>query len=92
MEELYDLTSAEASILGLLVKGHTTSELSEIRNTSRETVRTQVKALLSKTRTKGRPDLVRLALTVNLPIDSQNSSCLRPDGRVHSRDPSGARS
>jgi DNA-binding CsgD family transcriptional regulator len=69
MEELYQLTTAEAGILELLVKGHTTSELAEIRNISRETVRTQVKALLSKTSTKGRPDLVRLALTVNLPID-----------------------
>ena len=70
MEELYKLTPAEAEVLRLLVDGHATDELAEMRNVSLHTVRTQIKSVLAKTGTRKRPDLVRLALTVNLPIDA----------------------
>ncbi len=74
METLYGLTKAEGKVLELLVQGHTTRELAEIRGTSTNTVRAQVKSIHTKTQAKGRPDLVRLALSVNLPVDAAPSS------------------
>jgi DNA-binding CsgD family transcriptional regulator len=74
IETLYGLTKAEGDVLNLLVQGHTTRELAEIRGTAADTVRAQVKSILMKTQTKGRPDLVRLALSVNLPVDTAPSS------------------
>lgn len=69
MEALYDLTSAEASVCRLLVDGHPTQDIADMRNVGLETVRTQVKSILGKTRSAKRADVVRLALTVNLPVD-----------------------
>lgn len=69
MSRLYDLTPAESQVLGLVVEGHSTQEIADTRNTTLETVRGHIKGVFSKTRTKTRAALVRLALTVNLPID-----------------------
>lgn len=69
MKAIYNLTPAESEIGRLIVEGLGTDEVAETRNVSRETVRTHVKRLLEKTGTKNRTQLVRLALSVNLPID-----------------------
>jgi DNA-binding CsgD family transcriptional regulator len=74
METPYGLTKAEGKVLELLVQGHTTRELAEIRGRSIDTVRAQVKSILTKTQANGRPDLVRLALSVNLPVDKGSTS------------------
>lgn len=69
--ELFGLTSAEQNICQLLTEGRSTNEISEIRNTGRETVRGQVKSVLEKTKSSKQSDLVRLAVSINIPIDKQ---------------------
>ena len=48
----------------------TTEQIAEDRNVKTETARSQVKAVLKKTRTNSRVQLIRLALSINLPIHS----------------------
>ena len=69
MQALYNLTGTESDICRLIAEGLGTDDVADARNTGRETVRTHVKRLLEKTGTKNRAQLVRLALSVNLPID-----------------------
>ena len=69
MKELFNLTEAEKDVCKLIVKGSTTEEIAETRNTKLETARSQIKSLMSKTNTKQRTELVKLALTVNPPVD-----------------------
>jgi DNA-binding CsgD family transcriptional regulator len=69
MKEVFGLTEAEAEVLRLLVGGHGSRAMAEVRGVSVETVRTQIKRILSKTGTGGRPALIRLALSVNPPVD-----------------------
>ena len=69
MAKLYDLTPAETAICELLVQGLTTEQIAESRSVTVETVRSQMKSLLHKTRTQSRIQLIRLALSINLPID-----------------------
>jgi DNA-binding CsgD family transcriptional regulator len=67
---LFGLTSAEQQVCKLLVGGQSTSDMADARNTSPETIRNQVKSLLNKTGSAHRAELVRLALSINLPVDS----------------------
>lgn len=69
LKELYNLTKAEQEVCKLVVEGLTTEEIAQARNTTIETVRSQIKSLTSKTYTKQRTELVKLALTVNPPVD-----------------------
>jgi len=69
MEAVYRLTPAEADILQLLVDGFSTADIAACRNRSRETVRTHIKSLFSKANVSTRPQLIRRALSLNLPID-----------------------
>ncbi len=69
MEMLYELSKTESLVCKMLVDGHDTREMAEIRNVSPETIRTQIKSVFAKTRSSNRADVVRLALNVNLPID-----------------------
>jgi DNA-binding CsgD family transcriptional regulator len=73
IKDIYGLTDAEAEVLRLLVAGHDSEEMAEMRGVSLDTVRTQIKRILAKTDTHGRPALVRLALSVNPPIDPAES-------------------
>lgn len=68
MASLYHLTGAESEICRLIALGMETDEVADIKNISRETVRTHVKRILEKTNTNNRAQLVRLAHKVNLPI------------------------
>jgi DNA-binding NarL/FixJ family response regulator len=65
---VYGLTTTEMSIAELLVHGAKTEEIAEIRGTSPATVTTQIKAILHKTGSQNRTDLVRRALSAHLPI------------------------
>jgi DNA-binding CsgD family transcriptional regulator len=58
MRELYGLTEAEAEVLRLLVEGHGSTEMAEVRGVSVHTVVSQIKSVLSKTGTRGCPALV----------------------------------
>jgi DNA-binding CsgD family transcriptional regulator len=69
MQALYNLTEAESDICRLIAEGLGTDDIADAQNLTRETVRTYVKRTLEKTGMKNRVQLVRLALTVNLPID-----------------------
>ncbi|MHA1597555.1 MAG: helix-turn-helix transcriptional regulator [Alphaproteobacteria bacterium] len=69
MEILYELSKTESLVCKMLVDGHETQDMADMRNVSVETIRTQVKSVLAKTRSSNRADVVRLALSVNLPID-----------------------
>ncbi|WP_417837549.1 helix-turn-helix transcriptional regulator [Thalassospira tepidiphila] len=68
MELLYGLTQAESEVCALVAKGLTTPQISDARNTSVETAKSQVKRVMEKTNTKSRVQLVRLAHHVNVPI------------------------
>lgn len=70
MAELYRLTEAESEICRLVANGMNTPEMAETRGVAPETIRSQVKSVLQKTHSGSRLDLVRLALTINLPIDN----------------------
>jgi len=52
-----------------MVDGLNTDEIAEMRGASPNTVRTQVKSVLSKTGSSNRTALVRKALSAHLPID-----------------------
>ena len=69
LELLFSLTKAEAEVCRLLVSGNTTSEIAEIRGTKPDSIRKQINALLNKTNTRQRSELVHLALSINLPVD-----------------------
>ncbi|MCP5410165.1 MAG: helix-turn-helix transcriptional regulator [Chromatiaceae bacterium] len=71
MKEIYRLSDAEVSVCQLLIDGHTNPEMATIRGVSAETIKTQLRSLMNKTGTDNRVHLVRLALSVNLPIDQR---------------------
>lgn len=69
MAMLYQLTGAESEICKLIAQGMETSDMAEARSNTTETVRSHIKKILQKTGVNNRSQLVRLALSVNLPID-----------------------
>lgn len=68
LAQLYGLTTTEEIITQLLVSGKSIGDISDIRNTSIQTVRTQVKSILQKTNSNTQSNLVRLAYLLNPPI------------------------
>lgn len=74
MKAIFGLSNAENHIVQLLTEGHSTQEIADIRNVSPVTVKNQIKSLLSKTGNRNRSDLIRQALSINLPIDQSNKT------------------
>jgi len=68
MSELYGLTTTEDEVCSALCQGFDARKIAEQRNVSYETVRTQVKRLMKKTDVQSRGALIRLALSINIPI------------------------
>ncbi|MCK0126414.1 LuxR C-terminal-related transcriptional regulator [Gelidibacter sp. F2691] len=64
LKRAFDLTGAEASVVQSLVECCSVKEIAEQRGRSVDTVRAQIKSILSKTETKSQIELVRLALSV----------------------------
>jgi DNA-binding CsgD family transcriptional regulator/PAS domain-containing protein len=60
LKTFYQLSSTETEILELVAKGHTNLEISEIRNRSQDTIKTQLKTLMRKTNSQNRTDLVHM--------------------------------
>lgn len=56
----YQLTNAEIEVLQALVKGYSSSEIAELRNTKIDTIRAQLKSMFRKTGTTSQIELVRL--------------------------------
>ena len=66
---LYGLTPAEAEVCTLMLHGGTAEEIAEMRDTAPVTVKNQIAAILQKTGTNRRADLIRLVLRVLPPIE-----------------------
>jgi len=69
MAQLFSLSDAESKVCQLLVDGYSTSEIAEVRSVSPITVKNQVNSVLSKTGNRSRTDLIRQALSINLPVE-----------------------
>ncbi|MBT4490950.1 MAG: helix-turn-helix transcriptional regulator [Rhodospirillaceae bacterium] len=69
MNLLYQLTEAEDAVCELVLQGLGNEEIADSRNVSPGTVRSQLKSLYAKTDTRNRVGLIRLAHTINIPID-----------------------
>lgn len=61
---LYGLTKAEAKLAALLVEGCNISDAAEANRVTRETVRSQLKAVFQKTGTRRQAELVRLLVAI----------------------------
>jgi pimeloyl-ACP methyl ester carboxylesterase/DNA-binding CsgD family transcriptional regulator len=59
----FDLTPAEAEVMQALAEGQGLAEIAMARGRSIETVRAQLKAIMSKTETRSQSELVRLTLS-----------------------------
>jgi len=62
-----DLTATELSVVELICQGLTNSEIAQQRERSVETVNSQVKAILDKSRATNRTQLVRLLSNFSIP-------------------------
>lgn len=71
LAKIFQLSQSENEVCDLLTRGYKMEEVAEVRNTSRDTVKTQLKSIFIKTDTTRQTDLVRLALKVNIPVDRE---------------------
>lgn len=62
VQEAFGLTQTEADIVESLTQGLALKEVAEVRGRSLETVKTQVRTILSKTGTHAQPELVRVVI------------------------------
>lgn len=66
VQRYFPMTESEMAVLDLLVKGHTNAEIAEIRGRSLETINSQTKALIRKSGTRNRTELVRVAVSLSV--------------------------
>jgi len=64
LNEVFGLTSAERDIVRALVEGGSLKGIAAARSRSLGTVRTQIKSVLSKTRTHSQSELIRVTLSL----------------------------
>ena len=60
LKTFYKLSPSECEILELVAQGHTNAEISDLRNRSPDTIKSQMKALMRKTNSATRTDLVHM--------------------------------
>lgn len=63
LEDLYQLTPAEAELVQLISEGRSLEEVAEVRGVTMNTVRSQLKQVFSKTDTNRQGELVHLVLS-----------------------------
>jgi DNA-binding CsgD family transcriptional regulator/PAS domain-containing protein len=63
LEQLYNLTGAEAELVALLAEGRSLEEIAGTRGVTMNTVRSQLKQVFSKTATNRQGELLQLVLT-----------------------------
>lgn len=68
MATAYRLSPSEKAVCELLMEGRSQAEIAEMRNVSTETIKKQVGAIRSKTRTQRVAELIRLVLKSSPPI------------------------
>jgi pimeloyl-ACP methyl ester carboxylesterase/DNA-binding CsgD family transcriptional regulator len=89
VQEAFGLTGAEVDIVRGITLGLPVKDIAEARGRSAETVRTQLRSILSKTETHSQSELVRVVLglmdLVLVPVEGRRSSPLRT-GRLEPRE------
>ena len=70
MKELFTFTAAENETAFCVAEGLSNTQIAERRGVSPETVKTQVASMFAKARVSNRYEFLRLALRVNLPVES----------------------
>lgn len=85
VQQAFGLTAAETDIVRGLTLGQQVREIAESRERSAETVRTQLKAVHSKTETRSQPELVRLVLGLMDVSTVQPESGAAPRGALEPR-------
>lgn len=71
LEEVFTLSSAERSVVQALVEGKDAKAIADLRGTSVDTVRTQIRAILGKTKSRSQSELIRLVLSLRDVIGSK---------------------
>ena len=70
LASVYQLTPSEIEICDLVFQGHSNSDIADERNIAVPTVKTHVSSLLSKTYSRNRSDLIRLAVNLTPPLQT----------------------
>lgn len=78
LRDVFALTPAEIEILRALTEARSLREIADLRGRSIETVRAQIKAILSKTETTSQTELLRLTLTILEVVPASADMALRP--------------
>jgi len=68
VSQAYRLTNAESIVCKMLVDGWTSQRIADERNVRVDTIKSQIKSILTKTGTKRRSELIRLALKATPPV------------------------
>lgn len=71
LQSFYNLSAAETEILELIAKGHSNIEISDMRNRSQDTIKSQLKTLMRKTNSQTRTDLVHMIHNLSSAINYQ---------------------
>jgi DNA-binding CsgD family transcriptional regulator len=79
LRELYGLTRAEARLAAILLHGLSLAEATEKLKVSKETVRSQLRAIMSKTRTRRQGELI--SLLSKFPLDIRLDEEVNPKAR-----------
>lgn len=76
LSDLFDLTVAEIEVVRLLVQGHKVEDIATLRSTSKTTVRSQLRAIFSKTNTGSQIDCVRMVFGLAIMQDMDEGHLL----------------
>ncbi len=83
LRNAFDLTQAEAEVMQALAEGQPLVQIAEQRGRSVETVRAQLKSLMSKTETRSQAELVRLTLsTMEMALFSDAAAEEAPESSI----------
>lgn len=77
LSKLFGLSEAESAVARLMVDGLSAGEIADVRGTRDDTVRSQFKSIYGKTGVRRRADLVRLAISVDPPIERHSTRCAK---------------
>ena len=81
MKEAFRLTDTEVEIIRGLVEGKSVKEICTDRGRSLETVRTQLRSILSKTETRSQSELIRITMSL-MDVVGQTSQEMSVKGRM----------
>ncbi|MEM9584537.1 MAG: alpha/beta fold hydrolase [Pseudomonadota bacterium] len=86
--EVFSLSSAELGIVQALVEGNDAKSIAAARGTSIETVRTQIRNVLGKTKSGSQTELIRLVLTMRDVVGKKEDATRKQNQKstVHSAD------